>query len=49
MLAREQADASRPRCEQVIRAYDPCISCATHFLRFDVERIDGGRESAPGS
>jgi sulfhydrogenase subunit alpha len=48
LLAREQADATA-LCEQVIRAYDPCISCATHFLRFDVERIDGGRESAPGS
>ena len=26
------------RCEQAIRNYDPCISCATHFLRVDVER-----------
>jgi sulfhydrogenase subunit alpha len=26
------------RCEQAIRNYDPCISCATHFLRLDVER-----------
>jgi coenzyme F420-reducing hydrogenase alpha subunit len=26
------------RCEQVIRNYDPCISCATHFLRLDIER-----------
>ena len=25
------------RCEQAIRNYDPCISCATHFLRIDVE------------
>lgn len=24
------------QCEQVIRNYDPCISCATHFLRLDV-------------
>jgi len=24
--------------EQVIRNYDPCISCATHFLRLAVER-----------
>ncbi|MGE5611236.1 MAG: Ni/Fe hydrogenase subunit alpha [Bacillota bacterium] len=23
------------RCEQLIRNYDPCISCATHFLKFD--------------
>jgi coenzyme F420-reducing hydrogenase alpha subunit len=26
------------RCEQTIRNYDPCISCATHFLRLTVER-----------
>ena len=26
------------RCEQAIRNYDPCISCATHFLRLDVDR-----------
>jgi sulfhydrogenase subunit alpha len=27
------------RCEQTIRNYDPCISCATHFLRLEVERL----------
>lgn len=26
------------RCEQSIRNYDPCISCATHFLKLDIER-----------
>jgi sulfhydrogenase subunit alpha len=26
------------RCEQLIRAYDPCISCATHFLDLRIER-----------
>jgi coenzyme F420-reducing hydrogenase alpha subunit len=26
------------RCEQSIRNYDPCISCATHFLRVTLER-----------
>jgi coenzyme F420-reducing hydrogenase alpha subunit len=26
------------RCEQAIRNYDPCISCATHFLKLRVER-----------
>jgi coenzyme F420-reducing hydrogenase alpha subunit len=25
-------------CERVIRNYDPCISCAAHFLRLTVER-----------
>jgi coenzyme F420-reducing hydrogenase alpha subunit len=27
------------RCEQTIRNYDPCISCATHFLRLEIERV----------
>ena len=26
------------QCEQAIRNYDPCISCATHFLKLDVQR-----------
>ncbi len=36
--------ASRPteeltwKCEQAVRNYDPCISCATHFLRVQVVR-----------
>ncbi len=25
-------------CEQLIRSYDPCISCATHFLELTVDR-----------
>lgn len=36
----EQEEATH-RCEQLIRAYDPCISCATHFLRLDVQREEG--------
>ena len=31
------------RCEQVIRNYDPCISCATHFLRFSTDRFESDR------
>ncbi len=31
-------DAIRLRGETVIRNYDPCISCATHFLRLGIER-----------
>jgi coenzyme F420-reducing hydrogenase alpha subunit len=31
------------RCEQTIRNYDPCISCATHFLKLDIDR--GGNAS----
>lgn len=26
------------RCEQAIRNYDPCISCATHFLKVSIQR-----------
>jgi coenzyme F420-reducing hydrogenase alpha subunit len=25
------------KCEQAIRNYDPCISCATHFLKLELE------------
>jgi coenzyme F420-reducing hydrogenase alpha subunit len=25
-------------CEQAVRNYDPCISCATHFLKVDIDR-----------
>lgn len=31
-------DLLRKRCEQAVRNYDPCISCATHFLRLKIER-----------
>lgn len=27
------------QCEMAIRNYDPCISCATHFLDLDVEHL----------
>ncbi len=26
------------KCEQAVRNYDPCISCATHFLKLHIER-----------
>jgi coenzyme F420-reducing hydrogenase alpha subunit len=35
-LARPRAEATH-LCEMLIRSYDPCISCATHFLRLEVE------------
>jgi coenzyme F420-reducing hydrogenase alpha subunit len=38
-------DAATRRCEQLIRAYDPCISCATHFLKLEIERL--GEEADP--
>ena len=34
------------RCEQAVRNYDPCISCATHFLTVEVDR--GTREAGRG-
>ena len=40
------------RCEQAIRNYDPCISCATHFLDLTVDRrsTEGSdRRSTEGS
>jgi sulfhydrogenase subunit alpha len=30
-------DEATHRFEQLIRSYDPCISCATHFLDLRVE------------
>jgi coenzyme F420-reducing hydrogenase alpha subunit len=35
ILSRSQAEATH-LCETVIRNYDPCISCATHFLKLDI-------------
>ena len=32
------------RCEHMIRNYDPCISCATHFLRFTIDRESNARQ-----
>ena len=31
-------DELQHRCEQAVRSFDPCISCATHFLRLEIER-----------
>ncbi|MFO0760520.1 MAG: Ni/Fe hydrogenase subunit alpha [Byssovorax sp.] len=31
---------AQARAEQAIRNYDPCISCATHFLTLTIERSD---------
>ena len=28
----------RLRAERVVRNYDPCISCAAHFLRLEIDR-----------
>jgi coenzyme F420-reducing hydrogenase alpha subunit len=37
VLHLEDAQVAR-RCEHLIRNYDPCISCATHFLRVNIDR-----------
>jgi coenzyme F420-reducing hydrogenase alpha subunit len=34
-------DHVRHRCEHLIRNFDPCISCATHFLKLEIEREPG--------
>ncbi|MFE0462452.1 Ni/Fe hydrogenase subunit alpha [Kitasatospora sp. NPDC058965] len=38
----DDAELTR-QCEQVIRSYDPCISCAAHFLTLTVDRGRRGR------
>lgn len=37
VLYLEDTEVAR-RCEHLIRNYDPCISCATHFLRVKIDR-----------
>jgi coenzyme F420-reducing hydrogenase alpha subunit len=34
------------RCEQLVRNYDPCISCSTHFLRVELTHNDS--KNGPG-
>ena len=36
-ISRDDALLSR-QCENLIRCYDPCISCSTHFLKIEVQR-----------
>jgi coenzyme F420-reducing hydrogenase alpha subunit len=42
VLALPHAEATL-RIEQLVRAYDPCISCATHFLDLRVEEATDAR------
>ena len=46
-LLAEAHDVATRRCEQLIRAYDPCSSCATHFLTLDIERLPSPPEDRP--
>jgi coenzyme F420-reducing hydrogenase alpha subunit len=39
-------DDMRRSCEAAIRDYDPCISCATHFLTLHIDRREPKCESA---
>jgi coenzyme F420-reducing hydrogenase alpha subunit len=31
-------EAAALECEHLVRAYDPCISCATHFLKLEIRQ-----------
>lgn len=42
----DDLQTARLRCEQLVRAYDPCISCATHFLELEIVRADDRCERA---
>lgn len=37
-ILHEDDDSIARHCERLIRAYDPCISCATHFLKLEMVR-----------
>jgi len=37
-IVKEPMDEITRRCEQAVRNYDPCISCATHFLKVKMEQ-----------
>ena len=38
MLHLEESELTK-KCEQAIRNHDPCISCSTHFLKLNMEKI----------
>ena len=37
IISEDEATTSR-HCENLVRCYDPCISCSTHFLSVTIER-----------
>jgi sulfhydrogenase subunit alpha len=37
-VARLDDETATRKCEHLIRNYDPCISCATHFLNLTIDR-----------
>lgn len=34
-----EEDVMRLECEKIIRAYDPCMSCASHFLKLNIKKV----------
>lgn len=38
VLSEDERKISR-NCENLVRCYDPCISCSTHFLTVNIDRI----------
>ena len=39
ILSSHESDTAR-QCENLVRCYDPCISCSTHFLNVEMQRHD---------
>ena len=39
-LVKMEQERATLTAEQLVRAYDPCISCATHFLKLKIEEIN---------
>jgi coenzyme F420-reducing hydrogenase alpha subunit len=38
-IMKSEAREARRLSEMAVRNYDPCISCATHFLRLDIRKV----------
>jgi coenzyme F420-reducing hydrogenase alpha subunit len=38
LVLSDDAAATARQCENLVRAYDPCISCSTHFLNVRIDR-----------
>jgi sulfhydrogenase subunit alpha len=41
-LMKMEQDVATLTAEHLVRAYDPCISCATHFLKLKIEDREQG-------
>ena len=41
-MLQKDDDALTQRCEHLVRNYDPCISCSTHFLRVELSQVQRG-------